>query len=88
MIPMAQYKSARAEADHIAGLVRAALIRAGLSEDDASRVRGLVTGSGGAYVEVGTFRDGAAIKLLEALPPARVAPEDSDDCPKLPAESF
>ncbi|MEC4015160.1 hypothetical protein [Streptomyces sp. H27-D2] len=82
---MAQYKSAWAEADHFAGLIRAALIRAGLSEDDASRVRGLVTGTGCVYVELGTFRVGAATKLLEALPLARVAPENSDG-PKLPAQ--
>lgn len=81
MIPMAQYKSTRAEADHVAGLIRAALIRAGLTEDDASQVRSRVTGSGRAYVELGAFRIGAATKLLEALPLARVAPENAGDLP-------
>ncbi|UQA95083.1 hypothetical protein [Streptomyces halobius] len=85
---MAQYKSARAEVDHIAALVRAALIRAGLSEDDVSQVRGRVTGNGRAFVDVGALRVGAAAKLLEALPPARVSPEKADDGPRLPAESF
>lgn len=88
MIPMDQYKSARTEADHIAGLMRAALIRAGLSEDDASRVRGLVTGNGRAYVEVGVLRVAAANTLLEALPLARVSHTNADDARTLPAESF
>lgn len=85
---MAQYKSARAEVEHIAALVRAALIRAGLSEDDVSQVRGRVTGNGCAYVDMGVLRVGAATKFLEALPLARVGPENADEGPRLPAESF
>lgn len=68
MIPMDQYKSARAEADHVAGLLRAALMRAGVPEGEAARVRGLVTGSGRAYIELGALRMGTAVKLCEALP--------------------
>ncbi|GAA1901972.1 hypothetical protein GCM10009837_26320 [Streptomyces durmitorensis] len=88
MIPMNQYKSARTEADHIAGLMRAALIRAGLSEEDASRVRGLVTGNGRAYVEVGVLRVAAANTLLEALPLAGATHTNSGDAPTLRAKSF
>ncbi|MEV3855975.1 hypothetical protein AB0J38_16825 [Streptomyces sp. NPDC050095] len=86
MIPMEPYKSARAEADHIAALLRAALIRAGVSEAQASRIRPLVTGTGRAYVELGAFRMTDANKLLEALLLAS-APKP-DDSSGLPAESF
>lgn len=65
---MDQYKSARAEAEHTAALLRAALQRAGISEDQASRVRPLVTGKGRAYVEIGALPIGSAVKLLNALP--------------------
>ncbi|MHC3815885.1 hypothetical protein [Streptomyces sp. DT9] len=83
MIPMDQYKSARTEADHVAGLLRAALVRAGIPELEASRVRGLVTGSGRAYIELGALRVGSAVKLCEALPLARTSAP-----PVLPADSF
>ncbi|RPK81424.1 hypothetical protein EES45_10875 [Streptomyces sp. ADI97-07] len=73
MIPMDQYKSARAEADHVAGLLRAALMRAGIPELERSRVRGLVTGSGRVYIEIGALRTGSAVKLCEALPLARTS---------------
>ncbi|MFG2650209.1 hypothetical protein [Streptomyces sp. NPDC048436] len=65
---MDQYKSARAEADHVAALLRFALMRAGVPEGEAARVRGVVTGSGRAYVELGALRMGSAVKLCEALP--------------------
>ena len=88
MMPMPQYKSARAEADHLAALLRAALTRAGLPDADVSRVRGLVTGSGRAYVEVGALRITTALTLLDALPPARDTAPNPDDGPRRPAESF
>ena len=88
MIPMPQYKRARTEADHLAAPLRAALTRAGLPDTEASRVRGLVTGSGRAYVEVGALHIATARKLLDALPPARPAAPNPDDSPRLPAESF
>lgn len=65
---MSEYKSARAEADHTAALLRAALHRAGVPERDTARVRSLVTNSGRAYVELGTLPVGSAVKLLDALP--------------------
>ncbi|MFR0353745.1 hypothetical protein [Streptomyces sediminimaris] len=65
---MDQYKSARAEAEHVAGLLRAALTRAGVPEAEAARVRPLVTSTGRAYVELGAFRVGTASKLLDDLP--------------------
>ncbi|MFF2811710.1 hypothetical protein ACFVT2_31975 [Streptomyces sp. NPDC058000] len=68
MIPMAQYKSARAEAEHSAALLRAALVRAGIPEAEAVRVRPLVTATGRAYVELGAFRLGDVGKLLDVLP--------------------
>lgn len=68
MIPMARYKSARAEAEHIAALLRAALMRVGIPETQVSRVRPLVTATGRAYVELGAFRIGDAGRLLDALP--------------------
>jgi hypothetical protein len=80
---MDQYKSARAEADHVAALLRAALVRAGVPEGEAARVRGLVTGSGRAYIELGALRMGSAVKLCEALPLARAGTTAT-----LPAESF
>ncbi|MBC9727669.1 hypothetical protein [Streptomyces sp. TRM68367] len=68
MIPMDQYKSARAEAEHTAALLRAALQRAGIPEHQAARVRALVTSKGQAYVELGALPVGSAVKLLNALP--------------------
>lgn len=68
MIPMAEYKSARAEAEHTAALLRAALKRAGVPEEESARVRALVTGKGRAYVEIGALPVGSAVKLLNALP--------------------
>ena len=68
MIPMDQYKSARAEAEHIAALLRAALTRAGVPEAETARVRPVVTSAGRAYVELGAFRLSSASKLLDALP--------------------
>ncbi|MEV0638525.1 hypothetical protein AB0I77_27000 [Streptomyces sp. NPDC050619] len=68
MIPMAQYKSARAEAEHTAALVRAALMRAGIPEEHTRRVRALVTGKGHAYVEIGALPLDSAVKLLNTLP--------------------
>lgn len=87
MIPMREYKSARAEAEHTAALLRAALMRAGISEEQASRVRALVTGKGRAYVEVGALPVGSAVKLLNALPLA-LAEGAPGDGPTLPAEAF
>lgn len=68
MIPLDRYKGARAEADHLAALLRAALIRAGVSDAEASQVRPRVLGSGRACIEVGALRLGSAVKLLDALP--------------------
>ncbi|MFJ6573880.1 hypothetical protein ACIQNU_41455 [Streptomyces sp. NPDC091292] len=65
---MDQYKAARAEADHLAALMRAALIRVGVPEAEVSRVRGFVTGSGRAYIELGALRVESAVRLREALP--------------------
>lgn len=70
MIPMSQYKSALAEAEHTAALLRAALQRAGVPEHEVSRVRALVAGKGRAYVEIGALPIGSAVALLNALPPA------------------
>ncbi|GGJ55412.1 hypothetical protein GCM10010121_077520 [Streptomyces brasiliensis] len=86
MIPMTQYKSARAEAEHTAALLRAALQRVGLPEEETARVRALVTGRGRAYVEVGALPLGSAVKLLNALPLALVM-DRADDAPGLPAEA-
>ncbi|GAA2450159.1 hypothetical protein GCM10010388_44400 [Streptomyces mauvecolor] len=69
MISMEQYKSSLAEADHVADLLRAALMGAGVPEEEVVRVRALVTGSGRAYVELGALRTTSAVKLCEALPP-------------------
>ncbi|MFJ7904082.1 hypothetical protein ACIQ6V_26930 [Streptomyces sp. NPDC096198] len=66
---MDQYKSARAEAEHTAALLRAALRRAGLPEYEAARVRALITGKGCAYVEIGALPVSSAVKLLSTLPP-------------------
>ncbi|OUD02726.1 hypothetical protein CA983_13440 [Streptomyces swartbergensis] len=68
MIPMDQYEGARAEAEHTAELLRAALQRVGVPERDTARVRFLVTTSGRAYVALGTLPVGSAVKLLDALP--------------------
>jgi hypothetical protein len=83
---MAQHKGSRAEADHTAALLRAALMRAGIPED-AARVRALVTGTGRAYVEVGALPISSAVKLLNALPVA-LPDDDTDGGPALPAEAF
>ncbi|MFI6494924.1 hypothetical protein [Streptomyces sp. NPDC050564] len=87
MIPMDRYKSARAEAEHTAALLRAALTRAGIPEEAAARVRALVTGKGRAYVEVGALPLDSAVKLLNALPFA-LPQGGTDDGPTLPAEAF
>lgn len=84
MIPMAEYKGARSEAEHTAALLRAALTRAGISEREAARVRALVTGKGRAYVEIGALPVGSVVKLLNALPLALVM---SDDDSALPSEA-
>lgn len=68
MIPIDQYKSARAEAEHTAALLRAALQRAGIPEREAARLRPLVTSKGRAYVEIGALPIASAVKLLNALP--------------------
>ncbi|WP_149180231.1 hypothetical protein [Streptomyces sp. TRM49041] len=65
---MDQYKSARAEAEHTAALLRAALRRAGIPEYEAARVHPMVTRNGRAYVEIGALSIGSAAKLLNALP--------------------
>jgi len=82
VIPMVRYKSARAEAEHTAALLRAALIRAGIPEGETARVRALVTGQGRAYVEVGALPVGSAVKLLQSLPLALVT-DVADDGPAL-----
>ncbi|MFE9608044.1 hypothetical protein [Streptomyces sp. NPDC006012] len=65
---MVEYKSARAEAEHTAALLRAALRRAGIPEHETVWVRALVTGKGRAYVEIGALPVGSAVKLLNGLP--------------------
>lgn len=67
---MDQYKSARAEAEHTAALLRAALRRAGIPEHEAARVRPMVKRIELAYVEIGALSVGSAGKLLNTLPPA------------------
>ncbi|WHM38071.1 hypothetical protein [Streptomyces sp. BPTC-684] len=69
MISMENYKSTLAEAEHIAAVLRAALARAGIAENQAARVRPLVTGAGRGYVELGALRVGDAHRLLDALRP-------------------
>lgn len=69
MISMEQYRSALAEAEHTAALLRAALRRTGVPEQEVSRVRGLVTGRGRGYVEIGALSVGSAAVLLDALAP-------------------
>ncbi|HET6354465.1 hypothetical protein [Streptomyces sp.] len=86
MIPMAQYKSSRAEAERTATLLRAALTRAGIPED-AARVHALVTGKERAKVEVGALPISSAVKLLNALSLA-LPDDDTDGGPALPAEAF
>ncbi len=85
MISMDQYKSARAEAEHTAALLRAALRRAGIPGDETARVRALVTGRGRAYVEIGALPVGSAVQLLNALPLTLVR-SDVGNSPVLPAE--
>ncbi|MFE9609318.1 hypothetical protein [Streptomyces sp. NPDC006012] len=72
---MVEYKSARAEAEHTAALLRTALQRAGIPEHETTWVRALVTGKGRAYVEIGALPVGSAVKLLNVLPLARGAGE-------------
>ncbi|MCL7490104.1 hypothetical protein M8I34_01305 [Streptomyces sp. MCA2] len=86
-MPMAGYKSARAEAEHIAALLRAALMRAGIPETQVAQVRPQVTAAGRAYVHLGAFRIGDAGKLLDALP-LDTRPTDDADGPTLTTESF
>lgn len=83
MMTVAEFKSARAEAEHVAALLRAALQRAGVSEVEAGQVRAMVSGAGHAYVHLGALRVSAATKLLDTLPLRK-----SSDGPTLPAESF
>lgn len=68
MIPMDQYKSARVEAEHAAALLWAALQRAGFSEDQAARVRPLVTGQGTRVRGIGALPIGSAVKLSTREP--------------------
>lgn len=69
---MDQYKSARAEAEHTAALLRAAMQRAGLPEHEAARVRVLVTGKGRAYVEIGAT---AFVRGRHTTRPAHAVPD-------------
>ncbi|MBT2489818.1 hypothetical protein J7E96_15105 [Streptomyces sp. ISL-96] len=87
MIPMEQYKSARADAEHLTTLLRSALTRAGISDDEAGKVRPLVTATGRAYVQFGALQLRDAVKLLEALALSRTAPRSAEG-PTLPAEAF
>ncbi|MFF0595420.1 hypothetical protein [Streptomyces antibioticus] len=68
MIPMAEDKGTRPEAEHTAALLRAALTRAGIPAEEVARVRALVSGRGRAYVEIGALPVGSAAKLLNGLP--------------------
>lgn len=85
MISMDAYKNTRAEADHVAALVRAALLCTGVPEAEARRVRARVTATGRAQVELGALRLNAAMKLLEGLPLAR---EEARPSPARPAGAF
>lgn len=88
MIPMEQYKSALAEAEHIAALLRAALARAGIAEAQAARVRPLVTGPGRGYVELGALHVKDAHRLLDALHPGAGRPAgDYSPAPSSPNAS-
>lgn len=69
MISMGQYKGSLAEADRVADLLRDALVRAGVPEEEAVRVRSLVTGAGRGCVELGPLHTASAAKLCEALSP-------------------
>ncbi|WP_405809087.1 hypothetical protein OG729_30455 [Streptomyces sp. NBC_00210] len=71
---MEEYKSARGEAEHVAALLRAALTRAGLPEDQVANVRPLVTSAGRSYVQLGALRLRDAVTLLEALPLSQPLP--------------
>lgn len=82
MISVAAHKSTRAEAEHVAALLRAALVSAGVAEKDVQHIHAQVTASGRAYVELGSLRLSAAEKLLRALP---LTPPSY---PALPAEPF
>ncbi len=85
MTSLDQHKSTRAEADHLAALLREALLRAGVPEVEASKVRALVVHSGRAFIHLGALRIGSATKLLEALPLA----EESAGPPAVPpADAF
>ncbi|MCX4585299.1 hypothetical protein [Streptomyces sp. NBC_01481] len=84
---MAQYKGSRAEAEHTAALLRAALMRAGIPEGGAAQVRALVTGKGRAYVEVGALPLGSAVKLLNALSEA-LPDDDTEGGPARHAEAL
>ncbi|MGP9020104.1 hypothetical protein ACT1U9_17110 [Streptomyces sp. BR1] len=77
MIPMAQYKNALAEAEHIAALLRTALTRAGVTDSQAARVRPLVTSSGRGYVELGALGIADAHRLLDQLVAAPSFPSAS-----------
>ncbi|GAA2933835.1 hypothetical protein [Streptomyces enissocaesilis] len=78
MIPMEQCKSARANAEHLAALLRSALRRAGIPDDEAGKVRPLVTATGRAYVQFGALPLRDAVKLLEALARNQPTPHGAD----------
>ncbi|WP_199546232.1 hypothetical protein [Streptomyces sp. N35] len=81
-LSVAAYKSTRAEAEHLATQLRAALISAGMAAEDVRQIRARVAASGRAYVDLGALRISAAEKLLQALPLTPPA------YPALPAEPF
>lgn len=78
---MDQYESAKAEADHLAELMRAALTRAGVPGRQVQHVRGRVGRSGLGYVEFGALRVCDVVRLLDALPQGRT------DIPRLCADA-
>lgn len=77
MIPMAQYKTALAEAVHVAAQLRTALTRVGIAEAQTARVRPLVTSAGRGYVELGALGVADAHRLLDQL----LAPPSSPNAP-------
>ncbi|MGW3872793.1 hypothetical protein ACWEC4_21780 [Streptomyces sp. NPDC005055] len=87
MSSVEEYKSVRAEADHLAALLRAALVRAGVPESETAKVRALVTAKGRAYVQVGVLRLPDANRLLEVLPLSQLT-SDGSRSSMLPAEAI
>lgn len=75
---MEEYKSTRAEAEHTAALLRAALKRVGISDDEVAKVRPVVTATGRAYVHFGAFQLRDAAAVLEALSLSRPVPHGAD----------